>query len=238
MSALRGMTIEVHEAGRRFATHDRRPVTALDGVSLEIEAGGFAVLYGRSGSGKTTLLCLLGGLDRPTSGTVLLDGADVAARTRAERVALARDIGFVFQGAPMIRRLPVWENVAAGLVPLGVPAGERLDRASAALERVELADKAGRRPETLSFGERQRVAVARALIHSPRLLLADEPTSNLDRESAAIVAGSLIAANAEGCTLVVATHDEQFVETPPRVIRLDNGRIAADAPSPLTGYRK
>ena len=218
---MSGMRIEVGDAVRSFGD-----VTALSGVDLEIAPGEFLAVAGRSGSGKTTLLGLIGGIDRPTSGTVRIDGDDLATLSRARRYALARETGLVLQGAAAIRRMPVWENVACGLIPLGAPPRERRKVALEALERVELGPFASRRPEALSAGERQRMALARALVIRPRLLVADEPTSNLDAESAAIVCDVLHAAAAAGATVVAASHDGSVLARATRTLRLERGRLA------------
>lgn len=223
MTGPRGMRVEARAATRAFAGG---AAAAVDGASLVLEPGEFVALAGRSGSGKTTLLSLLGGLDRPDSGSVLLDGADLAAASRAGRTRVAREIGFVLQGSALLRRMPAWENVACGLVPLGLSSAERRSLAEAALRRVSIEALADRRPEALSAGERQRVALARALVASPRLLLADEPTSDLDPESAAVVRDVLAAAREEGATVLAATHDPALLERAGRTLRIERGRLA------------
>jgi len=227
-AAVAGMSAEARGVARVYA--DGARVTAVEGVSLALAPGEFAALRGRSGSGKTTLLCLLAGLERPTSGQVLLDGVDLAAAGLAGRTRATRGVGFALQGAPAIRRMPVWENVSQGLVPLGLPSRERLARAEEALERVGLRALAWRRPEQLSAGERQRMALARALVHGPRLLLADEPTSNLDPASAEGVADLLADVHRRGCTLIVASHDPTLLARADRLLDLASGRLAASPP--------
>jgi len=228
MSPGEGIHLEARSLSREFSASGGERVTAVDSVFLVLEPGEFAALSGRSGSGKTVLISLLGGLDRPTAGSVLNDGADLATMSRAERTRLAREIGVVFQNAAVIRRMPVWENVTCGLIPLGVPSGERRDRAREALRHVELEPLAWRRPEQLSAGERQRVALARALALEPRLLLADEPTSNLDAESADIVCDVLSRANAAGCTVLAATHDPALLSRARRVFEMESGRLGGN----------
>ena len=176
-------------------------------MSLAVQRGSFTAITGPSGGGKSTLLALLGALDRPTEGIIRFDGADLAGASAAALARVRRRIGFVFQHSPMLRRLPAWLNVAYPLLPRGVRAPERERRALDLLARVGLADRAQSLPEHLSAGERQRVGVARALVAEPDLVLADEPTSNLDPASAAVVLDLLVAAHAAGCTVLVATHD-------------------------------
>lgn len=191
---------------KRFVSA-RGEVLAVDRVSLEVPRGAFVVLGGPSGGGKTTLLSLLVALERPTSGRVVVDGSDLAAASEAERSRVRRRVGFSFQGAPHVDRLPVWENVTLALVPEGVPARERRRRAAAALERVGVAALLDERPERLSGGERARVALARAIVAAPPILVADEPTANLDPVAASAVRALLEGAAAGGTTVLVATHD-------------------------------
>jgi len=225
VSAEEGMRVEASGVARAFPGEGGTVVRAVGGVSLAAEPGEMVALAGRSGSGKTTLLCLLGSLDEPTEGRVLWDGADLARLGRGARAALARSAGFVLQGSALIRRMPLWENVTQGLVPLGVPSAERRDRAEALLGRVGIGRLSGRRPEQLSAGERQRAALARALALAPRLLLADEPTSDLDPESAAVVRGVLAEEGAAGRTVIVATHDPELLSAAGRVVRMEAGRV-------------
>jgi putative ABC transport system ATP-binding protein len=219
------MRVEACEVSRVFSGNGSGDVTAVDAVSLVLEPGEFAALTGRSGAGKTILIGLLGGLDRPTTGRVLLDGADPATLSRAERVRLSRNTGLVFQNAAVIRRMPVWENVTCGLVPLGVSSRARRERAEAILGRVGLARFAWRRPEQLSGGERQRVALARALVLEPSLVLADEPTANLDPASADIVCEVLRKTRDRGATVLVATHDPALLAGADRVLTMESGRL-------------
>mgnify|MGYP003310286126 CR=1 FL=1 len=161
------------------------------------------VLSSPSGAGKTTLLSLLGGLDRPTAGSVRFGGRELAACSDVELARLRRRMGFVFQGLSLVSGLPAWENVTYPLVPRGVSSRERLRLAADVLPRLDLADKVQTPPEELSGGEQQRVAVARALVGTPEVIFADEPTSNLDRASAGELAGLLSEIHAEGTTLVI-----------------------------------
>ncbi len=201
-------------------------VRALDGVSLSVERGAFLAVTGPSGCGKTTLLSLFGALDRPTGGVVLFDGQDLGGASEPERARVRRRLGIVFQSSPLIRGLPLWENVTYPLVPRGVPARERRRIASRLLERVGIAQRDGARPEELSGGERQRVGVARALAGDPDAILADEPTSDLDRDTATAVVGLLREFQASGRTVVIATHDPALVALATATCRLRDGRMA------------
>ncbi|HEX3150041.1 MAG TPA: ATP-binding cassette domain-containing protein, partial [Gemmataceae bacterium] len=172
---------ETRDACKRFRPRMGDPVQALDQVSLTIESGEIALLKGPSGSGKTTLLALLGALTRPTSGQVLFDGKDLSACSDVEMARVRRRMGFVFQSFSLIAGLPVWENITYPLIPCGIRRSERKLRAAQLLADLGIAAKADARPEELSGGEQQRVAVARALVGRPTVVLADEPTSNLDQ---------------------------------------------------------
>jgi len=204
-------------------------VLGLDDVSLSIDAGEYVSLMGPSGSGKSTLLNVLGLLDRPDAGEYRLFGADTRELSEAERADLRqRRIGFVFQSFHLIPRLTALENVALPLLLAGVPGAERNRRAEAALAAVGLADRAAHRPDQLSGGQRQRVAIARATVTRPALLLADEPTGNLDSHSGTEVVVLLEALNIEGITLVVVTHDAALGARARRRVRLHDGQVVAD----------
>ena len=204
--------------------------TVLDAVSATVPAGAFAALYGRSGSGKSTLLNLIAGLDVPTAGRVWLGDTDLTALSEAERTRLRRTrIGFVFQAFNLIPTLTVAENVALPLDLAGRRDGDA--RVAALLDAVGLADRAATFPDRLSGGEQQRVAVARALVHAPDLVLADEPTGNLDGATAARVLDRLTAlARDDGRTLLVVTHDAAIARRADLVLHLVDGRLVDGVP--------
>lgn len=205
------------------------PVAALQGVSFSIRAGELAAIIGPSGSGKSTLLHLMGTLERPSSGRVSITGLDAAQMSDRELAAVrATRIGFVFQQFFLAEHSTALENVADGLLYAGVAVGERRERAAEALTRVGLGDRLSARPTQLSGGERQRVAIARALVGRPAIVLADEPTGNLDSATGQSIMDLIDELNAEGATIVVITHEHEIAARFPRQISLLDGRIVSD----------
>ena len=204
---------------------------ALDGVSLSIEEGEFAALVGPSGSGKTTMLQLMGCLDIPNSGTVRINGQDVTRFNANQRADLRREvIGFIFQFFALIPVLSGYENVELPLLLTGVPSKERRERVMELLDAVGLADRANHWPDQMSGGEQQRVAIARALAPRPRLVLADEPTANLDTANGKQAMEMMQRLNQmTGTAFIFATHDPRVVSFARRVVRLRDGRIAEDS---------
>jgi len=222
--------VEVRDI-RKVYRRDTQEVPVLDGLSLDIEPGDFVALMGPSGSGKTTLLNLIGGVDQPTSGQLRVAGEEIG---RLGSAALAkwraRHIGYIFQLYNLIPVLTALQNVELPMVFAGVGRGDRRRRVEAALASVSLTDRAGHRPDQLSGGERQLVALARATVMGPRVLLADEPTGNLDSASGRQILDLLDRMNGDGITLVVVTHDPNVARRADRAIILVDGRIARRLP--------
>jgi putative ABC transport system ATP-binding protein len=227
--------IDLRHIHRRFQVGEQQ-VHALNDVNLNIERGEYVSIMGPSGSGKSTLLHAIGLLDRPDSGTYLLDNRDVTALSDQEQARIRSEtIGFVFQFFHLVPRLSAADNIALPLLLAGVPAHERQQRVARAIASVNLSDRAEHRPEQLSGGQRQRVAIARATIMEPSVILADEPTGNLDRASGQDVIALLEKLNAEGLTLIIVTHDLEIGKRARRSVRMIDGRITADTrlpPSP------
>jgi putative ABC transport system ATP-binding protein len=206
-------------------------VAALRGVSLDVPVGGYVALVGPSGSGKSTLMHLLGGLDRPTSGTLRIGDRDIADLSASDLAKLRNEtIGFVFQAFHLLARTTAVDNVALPLVYRGIRAGERRKRAAAMLGRVGLSHRLDHRPSQLSGGEQQRVAIARALVTEPVVLLADEPTGNLDQATGRAVLDLLEEINVERqVALVVVTHDREVAARARRQVEMRDGEVVADS---------
>lgn len=221
--------LEARSLGRTYTTGPVE-VEAVKNVNLEVEPGSFVVVRGRSGSGKTTLLNMLGGLDKPTTGTVTLDGQDVSTMDEPTLAEVRRKkVGFIFQAFGLVPILSAAENVEIPLRLVKTSAAERRERSRVLLEMVGLADRADHRPDELSGGEQQRVAIARALANEPRLLIADEPTGQLDSRTGRAIVDLLVAlVHSENIAAIVATHDPAPLAIADRVIELSDGQVIAD----------
>jgi putative ABC transport system ATP-binding protein len=221
--------IVVDDVRRTYQVTEDLAVHALDGVSLQIETGELVAIMGSSGSGKSTLMNILGCLDRPSSGRYLLDGVDVRDMDEDEQSDLRnRKIGFVFQAFNLVPRTSALANVELPLSYAGLSRGDRRRRALAALDAVGMSSRVDHLPSELSGGQQQRVAVARAIVTNPSLILADEPTGNLDSHSTVDVLRIFEDLNAEGRTVVLITHEDDVAARARRIVRLADGRIVSD----------
>ena len=221
--------VDIDDVSRVFPM-DHSEVRALDHVSVQVSAGEFLAISGPSGSGKSTLLNLVGCIDKPTSGRISIDGTDTCSLNPARASQLRREkIGFVFQTFNLIPVFTASENVEYPLLIQQLPATERRKRVAEALACVGLTARAQHRPDLLSGGERQRVAIARAIVHRPALVLADEPTANLDTHNAVQLIDLMRGLNESlGLTFIFSTHDQRLLEHTPRIVRLTDGRIESD----------
>ena len=220
--------IETRDLWKTYVMGDEE-IHALRGVSIVIERGEYVAIMGPSGSGKSTLMNLIGCLDTPSKGSYLLNEKEVAAMNDDELARIRNEeIGFVFQTFNLLPRATALHNVELPLVYAGVPGKERQERARGALEKVELTARAGHRPNELSGGQRQRVAIARALVNNPSILLADEPTGNLDSKNGEAVMDLLRELHRAGATICMVTHDTRFARHADRTIHLFDGRIVEE----------
>jgi len=223
---------------KRYQTK-RGPVTALAGVNLSIADGELLAIQGPTGHGKSTLLQMLGALDRPSLGTVLFDGEDLATMSESRLSGLrARSFGFVFQTFNLVPTLTAAENVEAALVPLDVPPSERRQRAAAALTEVGLDERLDHLPTELSGGQQQRVAIARALVKQPKVILADEPTGNLDEETRDEIIAMIESLWRErGLTVIIVTHDSRVARRAQRIAWISKGKLKIRTPGQDTAAR-
>ena len=220
-----GVTVRATDVARVYPTGGAA-VSALDGVTLEVRRGEFLAVMGPSGSGKSTLLNILAGLERPTRGAVVVDGADLSAMDEVTLASYRREkVGMIFQAFNLLPRYRVVENVALPLVFAGIPRATRLARARAVLDRLGMGPRADHRPSQLSGGEMQRTAIARALVTEPSLLLADEPTGNLDSANGEALLAVIAELHARGQTVVLVTHDASIASRAQRIVRMRDGRI-------------
>ncbi|MBC7416291.1 MAG: ABC transporter ATP-binding protein [Herminiimonas sp.] len=218
--------MEFRQVAKRYGARGSE-VTALADLTLSIEKGELIFLAGPSGAGKSTLLKMIAAVERPTSGTVLVNGQDIGRLAASGLPYLRRSLGLIFQQQRLLSDRTVLANVMLPLVVCGANDGDAERRARAALEKVGLAERMTALPQSLSGGEQQRVAIARAIVNRPQIILADEPTANLDRVSAARVIDALKAFHAAGVTCVISTHDEQILDRAARVIRIEHGQLAS-----------
>lgn len=217
------------ESVKKYYVTGRQTVKALDGISLSIMKNEYVAIMGPSGSGKSTMMNILGCLDSPTEGRYVLDGIDVSEMDDASLAKVRnREIGFVFQSFNLLPRYDALENVALPLIYAGIPKAEREFRATKALESVGLAERMHHRPNEMSGGQRQRVAVARALVSRPSIILADEPTGNLDTKTSVEIMKLFDEIHRQGNTVVLVTHEENIANFARRIVRLRDGQIESD----------
>jgi putative ABC transport system ATP-binding protein len=227
--------IEIRDLAKIYRMGEET-VAALAGVSLTIERGEHTAIIGPSGSGKSSLMNILGGLDRPTRGTYRFEGEDVGEMDDDSLADFrSRRIGFVFQSFQLLPRLSALQNVELPMVYAGLLPAERRERAAAMLERVGLGSRMGHRPTQLSGGQQQRVAIARALVNNPKILLADEPTGNLDTHTGELILALFRRLAGEGRTVILVTHNPEIAAVTPRRIEIRNGRIAQQVDAKLAG---
>ena len=220
--------IQIENLGKTFRTEEVETI-ALQDINLHIDDGEFVAIMGPSGCGKSTLLNIIGLLDNPSEGSYLLNGQEVARLTEDERTGLRRGtIGFVFQSFNLIDEMTVYENVELPLIYAGVPAKERRERVEALLDRMKMSHRAKHYPQQLSGGQQQRVAIARAVVTRPQLILADEPTGNLDSAHGKEVIGLLAELNQEGTTIVMVTHNSHDAASARRIIHLFDGHVVTE----------
>jgi putative ABC transport system ATP-binding protein len=220
--------IDIRDVYKIYAIGEEK-IYALNGINLIIKKNEYISLMGPSGSGKSTLMNILGCLDTPTRGSYFLNGIDVSSMSDSELAGVRnKQIGFVFQTFHLLPRLTAWENVAMPLIYAGVPKKERKERAMEMLNNVGLGNRVNHKPNELSGGQRQRVAIARALINHPSLILADEPTGNLDSRTSLEIMGLLEKIHADGNTVVLVTHEEDISLHARRIVKLKDGKITED----------
>jgi len=219
---------ETRELCKTFRADTPQQVVAIDRISMNVKRGSFSALTGPSGSGKTTLLSLLGCLDRSTSGSIRFEEHDISHSSDVQLARYRRRMGFMFQDFALLPNLNLLDNIGYALIPRGIPGSERRKKAQQLLDNLQLLPKQHQKPDELSGGERQRLALARALAVDPQVLLADEPTSNLDSDSAQDVIRLLRALPADGRTVIVSSHDHDVISLATHVFRLVNGKYLCD----------
>ena len=227
--------VELRNVSKIYRLGDEE-IRALDDVSLDIEPGEFISIIGPSGSGKSTLMHILGCLDTPTRGSIKLDGTEIQHATRSDLAVIRNQkIGFVFQFFNLLPKLTVLQNVELPMIYSGIKAGERRDRAMAALGLVDMQNRARHRPMQLSGGQQQRAAIARALVNSPKIVFADEPTGNLDSHTGETILTLFSKLSQEGRTIALVTHDPEIAARTPRRIEIRDGKIARNVDLRLAG---